>query len=50
MASPQFKELVQLHHLKDSVDEHYSLKNLLKEQANLISQLNEITKKLKCYG
>lgn len=47
MKSPVFNELVQMHGLKDSVDEHYSKSKLLKCMDDAISSLIEFKNLLK---
>jgi hypothetical protein len=46
MKSPIFEELVQMHQLKDSVDEHYSANQLARGMDNAISALLELKKLL----
>lgn len=41
-ATPLFRELVQMNHLKDSADEHYSKENLEKDMAAAIDVLTRI--------
>lgn len=46
--SPIFKELVQMNCLKDSVDEHYSQSNLIKNMDMAINAMVEIKRELEC--
>lgn len=44
--SPTFKELVQMNHLRDSADEHYSKSNLVKNMDMAINALMEMRREL----
>lgn len=46
-ANPLFQELVDMHQLKDSADEHYDREALLNDAARLISELQDVVKRIR---
>lgn len=46
-SSPLFKELCQMHQLKDSADEHYSVESLLRDMDSAISTLRNLQERAK---
>ena len=46
-ATPEFREIVQMYHLRDSVDDHYNRDHLLSDMGKLLRECTAIYEKLK---